>query len=242
MDSVKKKISTLKKKLSEAIKNAEAAEEELADQKAEADATEEEVKELQEEVMSLEDELDAIESQMSTSTSKIIEVEKMGDESLQAKKILENRHTMDSDKIDRLSNEMESTPQQNQTVTEKFEGFQVKLVELEEKLDIEEERFEVADGRVKELEVETTNVGNTLRSTETSDMQANLRIESSDVQLNELDDKKTESEAAAVELEEQAKELELLLDEHEVTLAAKKEECAQCKSQMECCLNEINDM
>lgn len=242
MDSVKKKISTLKKKLAESIKNAEYEEEEFANNNAEAQATEEEVKELQEIVITLEDELDAIESQMSTSTSKIIEVEKIGDESLQQKKILENRNTMDADKVDRLTHELQTHTEHGTEVTERLETVQAQLVELEEKLDIEEERFEVADGRVKELEVEVTNVGNTLRSTETNDMQTNLRIESADVQLTDLEDKKTESEEAAVELEEQAKQLELELDEHEVTLAAKKEEYAQSKSQMESCLNEINDM
>jgi len=242
MDTVKAKMSTLKKRKQEAIFQAEQEEDDLVSLNQTCETTEEEVKELQELISKKEDELDEMESQIAATIAKISETEKSGEDSLQAKKILENRNTMDDEKTNRLQGELDQYSDEGSGVVEKVDEMTKEITELEEQLDIEEERFEVAENRVKELELEVTNVGNTLRATETADSNTKDRLESGDAMIDDLEEKKNAEEAEAIELEEQSKELEQQLDELERVLAEKKEDHYKEKAAMEALLNEINEM
>ena len=116
------------------------------------------------------------------------------------------------------------------------------VAEEEEELDQQEERIEIADARVKELEVEVTQLGNSLRSMEINEGQAVERTQSGDVRINESQKKYEEIEARAIKFEEKSKELDQLCDDAEDRLSAVKSQYEVDKAELDQLLAEINEM
>ena len=105
------------------------------------------------------------------------------------------------------------------------------VAEAEENLDQEEERVENADASVKELEVEVTQVGNSLRSMEITEGQAIVRTESGNSRISEMSQKFEEMETKAQKFEERSKELEEEFDKLDEELNIVKD--AHSKEQIE---------
>merc|ERR1712080_536406 len=75
-------------------------------------------------------------------------------------------------------------------------------------LDNEDERVETADARVKELEAEVTQVGNSLRSMEICEKEGTDRVSSSDSKMIDMEEKYKARDIEATELESKSEELE----------------------------------
>ncbi|XP_012560521.1 tropomyosin-1 [Hydra vulgaris] len=242
MQAVRNKMATLKAKLEEAEKAAFDAEEELKATNEKADQAEERVTELTKELNDLEDQLDASESKMTSLQEKLAEAEKLHEEHDQARRILENRGRSDGGRISRLQDELDELTNLNNKVVETFNELTQILAEADEKLDQEEERRDIADAKVKLLEVEVTQVGNTLRSMEINEGQASVRTECGDTKISEMEAKYQEMEARAAEFEEKAKRLERRQEELDEELQLEKDKFNQTKTEFDALCAHINEM
>lgn len=242
MDAVKKKIGTLKAKQKESEEGALYEEAILQEIISKAEALEEQNTLINDEMGALEDELDAMESKLSANLAKLTEVEKAGDESMQAKKILENRGAKDMSKSQRLELEYQATQEENEKFRAELEKVTEEMLICEEEFDTHDERLEVADNRVKELEVEVTQVGNTLRSIETAEGQCSIRSQSGQTIIEEHSSKLKETEDDAVGFEEKVRELEAELEGLEENLAGGKEEFARVKQELDSFINQLAEM
>merc|ERR1712159_149827 len=211
MRAVKSKLSALHQKHAEAVKAAEECEAELADINSNAEALEQMAEVKTAELNEIEDQLDAAESKLQEFISNLGASEKSGEEGLQAKKQLENRAQNDSKFAGDLQTELDDLNAKNEEVVEKLATLLADLQECEEKLDLEDERVETHDIRVKQLEVEVTLVGNSLRSMEICEKEGNERVSHSDNKMvswenryKEKDEEATVNEARSAELEEQS--------------------------------------
>ena len=116
------------------------------------------------------------------------------------------------------------------------------VTEKEEELDQEEERCELSDVKVKNLEVEVTQVGNSLRSMEINEGEACSRTKSGDEKITEMQKKHDDMEARAVKFEEKSAELEQELESKEDELNEAKNQYSASKEQMDAVISEVNEM
>ena len=179
---------------------------------------------------------------MTNLQEKLAEAEKLHEEHDQARRILENRGKSDGGRISRLQAELDELTELNNEVVEKYTDLTQVLAEGEERLDQEEERCEIADTRVKTLEVEVTQVGNTLRSMEINEGQASVRTESGDTKISEMEAKYQDMESKAAEFEERAKELERRQEELDEELQIEKDKYNQTKTEFDALCAHINEM
>lgn len=242
MNAVRSKMATLKAKLQEAEAHALEAEEELLQTNGKADATEEKIQELNNFSSDLEDKLDEAESKLISLQEKLNEAEKFSDEHTQAHKILENRGKSDNTRLCSLEEEQASLVVQNLGLQEKFELVSVSLAEMEEGYDEEEERCETSDARVKELEVEVTQIGNSLRSMEINEGQAVERSEGGDSKISVMREKYESMEARAMEYEQKTADREAQYDDAEEELAKAKDKYNSTKQDLDNLLAEIAEM
>jgi len=91
------------------------------------------------------------------------------------------------------------------------------LIEGEEELESHKERVETSDARIKELEVELTHVGNSLKSMELNEGDGNDNRSKSGDQIT-VEAKYEEKKAKAIKDEAKAKEMETRTDELEQKL------------------------
>jgi chromosome segregation ATPase len=242
MQAVRSKMATLKAKLEEADRQAKEAEDELAGVNTKADEQEALAVELNEELSKVEDDLDAAESKHHELTSNVGEAEKSTDEHDQAKKILENRGSSDAGRLSRLESDVAEITSEIAELEEKFESCSLEVAEAEEQLDQEEERCETADARVKSLEVEVTQVGNSLRSMQINEDQANERTMSGDTAIGDKDGNRGLMEERAIAAEERVKGLEDEYDKLDAELADAKEKYIKENEELNSVLAEINEM
>merc|ERR1711881_116373 len=175
---------------------------------AKAEALEAAAEEKTQSLNEVEDQLDAAESKLQTYTTQLMTEEKSSEESLQARKQLENRGTNDSARIEQLTKELEDLNEKNCSCEEQLAALQEQLIKSEEELDQEDERVEAADTRVKQLESEVTQVGNSLRSMEICEKEGVDRVSMGDNKMVGLESKYKEKEAEATALEAEAEKLE----------------------------------
>merc|ERR1712183_171622 len=114
--------------------------------------------------------------------------------------------------------------------------------DAELKLDIEEERVEVADARVKELEVEAIQTGNSLRSMEVNEQQGVDRVTSKSGKINslkgELEAKKKEAEDAEALYDVRCQKC----DDLDLELEKSKSEYERMKMEFDVLISEISDI
>jgi len=195
-----------------------------------------------EEIRGLEDELDSIESRNMELAEKLIQAHKGLDENGQAKKILENRGKQDAEKIDRLEKELEETQAKNAQIVEQLNAIQEEIDEYEGKLDDQDERLENAEDEVKSLEVDVTQIGNTLRSMEINDTASNEKNDSTDLQIMDLGEKLMAKEQEASEWEAKDAALNEMQDGCDAELAEAREKHECTKREFDSVLAEIAEM
>lgn len=208
MQAVKSKLAALHAKHQEALQAAVKTEGELAAIIAKAEALESLAEEKTQSLNEVEDSLDAAESKLQTYTTQLCSEEKSSEESLQARKQLENRGANDTSRIEQLEKELEELTCNNKACEEKLVTIQEQLIKSEEELDQEDERVEKADTRVKVLESEVTQVGNSLRSMEICEKEGCERVSSGETKMSTLESKFKDKEKEATELEAEAEKLE----------------------------------
>jgi len=242
MQAVKSKLSALHTKHTEAVKAAEDCETELADIIAQAEALEQMAEDKTAELNEIEDQLDAAESKLQEYISSLGTSEKAAEESLQARKQLENRGQNDQKVAVDLEVELEELNSKNAVVAEQLEEILAKLQESEETLDVEDERVEAADVRVKELEVEVTQVGNSLRSMEICEKEGCERVSHSDSKMISWENKYKEKDEEATVNEAKSAELEELSDAKDEELNQARLAYDSAKVEFDSLIAEINEI
>merc|ERR1711973_250531 len=110
---------------------------------------------------------------------------------------------------------------------------------MEENLEEEEERCNVADDRVKTLEEKFIQLGNNLRSMERYEIKSNERGTEIQQKIEELEAKCAEAKEKAEKYEAKSKEMEEELESLEQQCHDEKERYFSCKNDLERILEEI---
>jgi len=242
METIKKKLEGLKSRLEQAEQEAQEAEDELAATNQKADEHETEVSKILDEINTLEDQLDSTESKMHTTESNLHLTGKKLDEIQRAKGVLVSRSENEQELHDRLQHELAALTEQNSDIEEKLNQVHSEIDELEQAYDVEDERANNADNRVKGLEIEVLQVGNNLRTMEISQDQSNQRDSEHNTQINELTTKLQGASEKAEKFEALLGELEKNQEELEGKLQEEKDKYNNTKRDMDLILAEIQEM
>jgi len=235
-------MRTLKGKLDEAEAACKKAEEQLQALNDQAADVEGQVEASADEIRALEDELDAVESKNVELTEKLASMHKECDEGGHANKKMENQGKQDAEKIAKLEKELEVTKAANAEICCKIEAIEAEIDEYEGKLDEQDQRLEDADEEVKALEIDVTQVGNTLRSMEINDKACCDKNDAADLGIMDLGEKLMAKEREATEWEEKDAQLNEMQDEVDAKLAEVREKHEQTKREFDSVLVEIAEM
>lgn len=242
MEAVKSKINNLKKNCAAAEEAALQAENELAEIERKAEEVENTVEETSKQILDLEDDIDAAESRLNQMQTQLRESQKMSEEQMQARRILQNRSNCDGSKIGDLETDLDQTRNENTDVTERCEATLEQIVECEDELATYEENFDSANLKVRELEAEVIQIGNALRSIEIQNDQAVSRTGNADTRIQDLEDQHREAEEAADNFDGQTAELEEEQDKLDADLEQAKVTYEKMKADMESMLAEMLDV
>lgn len=206
-------MATLKTTLAKAEEEAAKAEEESVEKELAAEEKEQEVNDLTEKLQSLEEDLDAAESRLTGLRSQYEAATKAKDEGQRSRAEMQNRGDSDTSKVEILENQLAKLNTEYEVSQQMFEDVSRQLTKDEEELDQQEERAHQADIRVKELESEAVQVGNTLRSMEINE---NVTTESQSklsVKIQQRKEMLNETIARAEHFEREDKRLQALWNE-----------------------------
>jgi len=242
MDTIKKKLAGLKLRLFEAESGANSAQAELDGYKEKETKASDELRDTMEKLDELEGNLDETESKLNTVLNKLLSEEKKHDEVVRAKSVLDNRQSLANALIEKAEKELADCSAENSAVEEQCEGITNELEELEAKLDEEEQRREENDERVKQLELQVLQVGNNLRTMETSEDSSNQRESMYIEKIKKIGEEYAEAEERAARYEGQMTALEEQQDEVDGALQKMKSAYDDAKRAMDLELAEIAEI
>merc|ERR1719318_1625856 len=109
---------------------------------------------------------------------------------------------MDSGKISNLQAQLDDDKRKNEEVINRYDEVERDIADLEEKIDVADERFSTASTRVKELESHAVEVQNSLRSMTINDDAASAKNThlSDKIKMHEEDLKNTKQRADDAEI------------------------------------------
>uniref|UniRef100_A0A182IN16 Uncharacterized protein n=1 Tax=Anopheles atroparvus TaxID=41427 RepID=A0A182IN16_ANOAO len=135
----------------------------------EAPAAESEVAALNRRIQLLEEDLERSEERLASATAKLSEASAAADESERIRKALENRTNMEDDRVAILEAQLSQAKLIAEEADKKYEEVARKLVLMEQDLERSEEKVEMNESKIVELEEELRVVGNNLKSLEVSE-------------------------------------------------------------------------
>jgi len=232
----------MNKKLKEAKAAAEAEEGKLNAINEKADALEAENQANDDKLATMEEELDEMEKKLVANIASFGGAEKVAEEGRHAKNQMEANAAKDGSKRSRLQAELDEMKAQTAVLVEKIKTVMAESVAIEEQLDENDERCEMAEDQTKGLEVEATSVSNVLRSNETSEAASARRAEEGMSEIDKLSLKYADVEKVALELEAETASLEEQTEEADVELAGLKQKHQDTLREIQLAVNEINDM
>lgn len=242
MDTIRKKLSSLKNRLQESDTSATAAVTELETTKKQVAEAEKAVEEEMTKLEALEIQLDAIESKLSTVVNKLLVEEKRLDESDRAKIILAIRLEGD----EKLKGELDITLAQiiasNTEMEKKMEEVEKQIEELEGKLDDADKRREKAGLSCMDQEIKVLHIGNNLRTMEIGVEGYNTRDVGCTEKIKLLGEKYASGEERFKKFEAHGLELELQQDTLDKDLETAKKRYEEARRSMEQVLAEISEM
>lgn len=167
------------------------------------------------------------------------EITKMVDEHERSKRVLENRQTIDDDRIESLESNLKVAKMAAVEAEKNFEETFRKLKMTESELERAEDRADTTERKLKEIDTELLVVTSTLKSLEHNESKATEKEDTMEDTIRDLNLKLKEAEYRASDGERAVNKLQRDMDNCEEELLRERAANKALKEELENAFNEI---
>ncbi|ESO07585.1 hypothetical protein HELRODRAFT_98384 [Helobdella robusta] len=174
-----------------------------------------------------------------TAAKKLEEMTKIVDENERSRRVLENKQTIDDDRIETLERDLKVSKMALAEAEKQFEEALRKLHVTESELERAEEKAEQAEKKYKQLDMDLMSVSNTLKSLEHNESRATQREDTYESTIRDLTARLKDAEQRASGNERSVVKLQKDVDHLEEELEQMKIQNKELKDELENAFNEI---